>query len=118
MPKKNLRVLAEEIKTRIGKKVIGKGKCWVCGCKISRRGMTIHHLEYIFNDVVHKNYKPRNDTNTLKYYTDLEPLTKEIPKRFMYLCNPCHTSLENFNKYGDKKFDRLSKARKMTKTRR
>ncbi|HEC64558.1 hypothetical protein LCGC14_1663690 [marine sediment metagenome] len=114
----NKRLLSEEIKTRIGKKVHGRGKCYVCGCRISKRGMTIHHLEYIFNDIVHKNYKPRNDSNTLRYYTDLEPLTIENPKRFMYLCNPCHTSVEKLNRFGDKKLGRLLKARRLTKTRR
>lgn len=114
----NKRQQVEEIKTRIGKKVIGRGKCYVCGCKISKRGMTVHHLWYIFNDVTYKNYKPRNDTNTLRYYTDLEPLTIDDPKRFMYLCNTDHTSLEKLNRFGDQKLDKLLKARKLTKTKR
>ena len=80
--------------------------------------MTVHHLWYIFNDVVYKNYLPRNDTNTLRYYNDLEPLVKENKKRFMYLCNKCHHALEKFNQFGEEKFNRLIKARQMTKTRR
>lgn len=114
----NKRQQAEEIKTKCGKVAIGRGKCYVCGCKVSRRGMTIHHLWYIFDDVVHKNYHPRNDTNTLRYYTDLEHMVKKEPKRFMYLCNPCHTSLEKLNQFGDPKLKKLMKARKLTKTRR
>lgn len=112
----NKRLQTEEIKTRLGKIIIGGGKCFVCGCRISKRGMVIHHLWYIFNDVVYKNYKPRNDTNTLRYYTDLEPLVIEDNKRFMYLCNPCHTSVEKLNRFGDKKLGKLLKARKLTKT--
>lgn len=114
----NKRQLIEEIKTKLGKIILGKGKCFVCGCRISKRGMTIHHLEYIFNDVIHSNYKPRNDTNTLRYYTDLEPLVRDRPKRFMYLCNTHHQALERINRYNDKTLKKLLQAKKMTKTRR
>lgn len=114
----NLRQKVEEIKKRIGAKIIGRGKCYVCGCGISKRGMTVHHLWYIFDDVTYKKFLPRNDTNTLKYYTALEPLTKDDPKRFMYLCNTHHQALEKMNRYGDELFKKLIKARKMTKTKR
>lgn len=111
----NLRLQAEEIKKRIAKLIKYGDDCFICGCKISRRGMTIHHLWYIFNDVVYKNY-PKNDTGKLQYYTDLEPLVKDMPERFLYLCNTHHQALERINRYGDKTLNRLLKARKMTKT--
>jgi len=114
----NKRIQAEEIKTRLGKKAHGRGKCFICGCKISKKGMTIHHLKYIFNDVVRYNekYQPRNDSTTLLYYQDLEPLVKDNPKRFMYLCNNHHQAVERINRYGDKTLKRLLLARKMTNT--
>jgi len=114
----NKRMKAEEVKKRLGGKIHGRGKCFVCGCKISKRGMTVHHLWYVFNDVVHSNekYQPRNDTTLLQYYQDLEPLVKENPKRFMYLCNTHHQAIERINRYGDKTLNKLLRARKMTNT--
>ncbi len=116
----NKRLKAEELKTKLGKISLGKGKCYICGCKVSKKGMTIHHLEYIFNDVVRSapNYQPRNDSTTLRYYEDLIPLVKDIPTRFMYLCNTHHQALEGLNRYGDKILNKLLRARKLTKTRR
>ena len=114
----NKRTQSEEIKTRLGKKIHGKGKCFICRCKISKKGMTIHHLKYIFNDVVRSNekYQPRNDSTTLQYYQDLEPLVIKIPKRFMYLCNTHHQAVERINRYGDETLEKLLQARKMTNT--
>lgn len=111
----NLRLQAEEVKKRIAKGLKYGDSCFVCGCKISRRGMVIHHLFYIFNDVVYSNY-PKNDSGKLQYYLDLEPLAKEMPERFLYLCNPHHQALERINRYSDKTLKRLLKARKLTKT--
>lgn len=108
----NLRLQTEVIKCRIGK-MLG-GKCFVCGCEISKKGMTIHHLWYVFNDVVYKNY-PKNENGKLAYYTALEPLVNENPKRFMFVCNTHHQAIERICRYGDKIFNRLLKARKMTK---
>ena len=114
----NLRQQTEAIKTRLGKKIHGKGKCYACGCKVSKRGMTIHHLEYIFNDVTYDQFKPHNDTNNLRYYKSLEPLVLENPKRFMYLCNTHHQAVEGLNRYGDELLGKLMKARKLTRTKR
>jgi len=111
----NLRLQTEEIKMRVGK-LLG-GKCFVCSCEISRRGMVVHHLWYIFADIIYKNYG-RNDSGRLQYYTDLEPLVIKEKNRFMFLCNPCHTSLEKLCRFGDKKLKRLLIARRMTKAKR
>lgn len=111
----SLRQQAEVIKMRIIK-MLG-GECCICGCKISRKGMTVHHLWYIFNDVVYSNY-PRNDSGKLAYYTALEPLVKENPKRFKPICNTDHQSLERLCRFGDEKLNKLLAIRKITKTRR
>lgn len=110
----NQRLQTEEIKKRIAKLPRFKSKCYVCGCKISKRGMTFHHLWYIFNDVVYKNY-PKNTSGQLQYYKDLEPLIRENPKRFLYVCNTHHQAIERISRYGDDLFKKLLKARKLTR---
>ena len=111
----NKRLEAEEIKKSVAKLPRFGEKCFVCGCKISKGGMTFHHLWYIFNDVVYKNY-PKNDTGKLDYYKALEPLIREQPERFLYVCNTHHQAIERICRYGDKTLKKLLQARKMTKT--
>lgn len=110
----NKRQKAEEVKQECAK-LIGYNTCFVCGCKKSKKGMTVHHLEYVFNDIVYKNYE-RNDTGKLKYYTALLEQVKENPKRFMFLCNTHHQALERINRYKPETLKRLLKALKLTKT--
>lgn len=109
----NKRLMAEEVKQEIGK-IIGN-TCFVCGCTKAKGGMTVHHLEYVFNDVVYKNYE-RNDTGKLKYYTALLEVVKQKPKRFMFLCNKHHQALERLNRYKKETLDGLLRALKKTKT--
>lgn len=92
------------------------GKCKVCGCITSKRGMVIHHRWYIDNDVTYKGY-PENDSGRLQYYLDLEPMIKKNPKRFSYLCNTDHHSLTKLSMFGDKKFKALCLERKLTRKR-
>lgn len=102
------------IKLKCGQTALGNGKCWVCGCSVAKRGMTVHHLWYLKNgDVVYNDY-PQNDSGRLEYYKSLYPLIKANPKRFMYLCSTCHQALERMCRFGDKKFNKLVIARKMT----
>ena len=103
----------EKIKAECGRIALGKGQCWVCGCKSAKRGMVIHHVWYIKNDVTHDQYLPRNDSNVLRYYQNLLPLVKKNPKRFMYLCSTDHQSLERLIRFGEKKFKQLIKARRI-----
>lgn len=104
------------VKNRCGQVALGNGKCWVCGCITAKRGMTIHHLWYLKNnDVIYKDF-PKNDSGNLDYYTKLYPKIIANPKRFMYLCNTHHQVLERFNRFGDKIFNKICIARKMTKT--
>ena len=103
------------IKIECGNIALGNGHCWICNCKSAKRGMTIHHLWYLDNDIIYKNY-PKNDKGNLQYYTDLLPMVKKNPKRFMYLCNTHNFALENFCRFGDKIYNKMTTARKMTKT--
>ena len=103
------------IKEQCGQVALGNGKCFVCGCITAKRGMTIHHVWYLDNDIIYKNF-PQNESGRLEYYNKLYPMVKKNPKRFMYLCNTHHFTLEKFCRFGDKLFNKLCIARKMTKT--
>lgn len=102
-------------KEKCGTISLGNGTCFVCGAKTARRGMTIHHLWYLDKgDVFYKDY-PQNDSGRLQYYTELEPVIKRNPKRFMYLCNTCHQAVERACRFGDKKWKKINQVRSMTK---
>lgn len=111
----NKREKAEEVKLECAK-VIGYNTCFVCGCTKSKKGMTVHHLWYIFDDVTYNKYQPPNDTNKLKYYTDLLVKVKEMPERFMFLCNTHHQALERLNRYKKETLTKLLEALALTKT--
>ena len=96
----------------------GRGKCWVCDCEKHRKGMVIHHRWYLKkNDVIYRNeeYLPHNDNNRNKYLKDLKVMIERNPNRFMYMCNTDHHALGKFCQYGDKKFNKMCIARKMTR---
>ena len=109
----NLTIEAEKIKCYLAKKYF-RNKCAVCGTRISKKGMTIHHMWYIFNDVVYHNY-PKTVEGKYKYYAQLKPIVEKEPKRFRYLCNTDHQSLERLFRYGDKKLNKLLLLRKEMK---
>jgi hypothetical protein len=111
----NKRLKAEEVKQECAK-LIGYNTCFVCGCKKSKRGMTVHHLWYIFDDITYDKYKPQNDSNKLKYYTDLLEKVKEDPTRFMFLCNTHHQALERLNRFKPETIVKLLEALIFTKT--
>lgn len=102
------------IKIKCGQIALGRGKCYVCEAMVAKRGMTVHHLWYIENDITYKNF-PQNDSGRVEYYTKLYPLIYKNPKRFMYLCNTCHHAVGRMCWFGDKKFNKLCAVRKMTK---
>ncbi len=110
----NKRQKAEEVKQECAN-LIGYNTCFVCGCKKSKKGMTVHHLEYVFDDVTYSKY-PRNDSGKLEYYTALLEMVKDNPKRFMFLCNTHHQALERLNRYSSKILKKLLQALKLTKT--
>lgn len=88
-------------------------KCHLCGTVSSKKGFTIHHIWYIQNDVIYSQF-PKNSSGSLDYYLKLAPLVKSNPKRFRYLCNPCHQRLERFLRFGDEKLNAVIKERKRT----
>lgn len=113
----NKRQEIEDVKQECAK-FIGYNTCFVCGCVKSKRGMTVHHLEYIFNDITYKlpKYQPNNDNNKLKYYKDLLEEVKKTPERFMFLCNTHHQALERLNRFKPETLVKLLEALILTKT--
>lgn len=67
------------------------GECEVCLKKMRKpmSGFTIHHLKYKKGEKTHKQFLDR-----LKYYIYLRPIVKKNPKRFAFLCNACHHSID------------------------
>ncbi len=110
----NKKIEVSNIKQKLGE-ALGKGKCFICEKSKSRKGFTIHHLKYIFNDIIYKNY-PHDTDGQYRYYKDLEPVVLNDLERFMYLCNVDHVALERLNRYGAEKVVRLIKALIMTET--
>ena len=87
------------------------GKCKVTGCD-RKKGLTAHHMKYITNDVIYKNYKPYNTTNKVRYLTDLYPLVKNNKSRFKLLCSSHHQALEKLNRYSDRTLNSLLRMRR------
>ena len=113
----NKRLKREAVKLKCAE-IIGTDKCFVCECKKHKKGMTIHHLWYIFDDVTYNlpKYKPTNDSTKLQYYEDLLPMVKDMPNRFLYLCNPHHQALERLNRFNPATIVKILEALILTKT--
>jgi len=111
MPNNHEQIL--EIKTSLARLPRFKSRCYVCLTKKSKRGFTFHHLWYVLNDIVRKNYS-KNLNGTLQYYKDLEPVIRKNPKRFLYVCNTHHQAITRLRMWG-KNLNRLIKAVRMTK---
>ena len=88
------------------------GKCRIKGCRKPYAGLTAHHMRYIPNDVIYKNYKPYNSTNKLRYLTDLYPLVKQNKSRFKLLCSTHHQALEKLTRYSDTTLNQLLRMRR------
>ena len=110
----NKKVEVSKIKQKLGE-VLGQGKCFICEKSKAKKGFTVHHLKYIFNDIIYKNY-PHDTDGQYRYYQDLEKVVMKEQERFMYLCNVDHVALERLNRYGAEKVVRLIKALIMTET--
>ena len=110
----NKKIEVGKIKAKLGE-VLGKGKCFVCEKAKSRSGFTIHHLKYLFQDIIYKNY-PHNTDGQYRYYKDLEPVVLAELERFMYLCNTDHVALERMNRYRPEKLVNLIHALILTQT--
>lgn len=104
----------EAMKLKCGQVAQGHGRCKICKCIKSRRGMVVHHYWYLKKGDITHNMFPKNDSGRLEYYTKLLPLIKRNPKRFAYYCNADHQSVTMFCRYGDPKFKALSLERKLS----
>ena len=112
--KLNKKIEVSKIKQKLGE-VLNGGKCFICEKSKAKKGFTVHHLKYIFNDIIYKNY-PHDTDGQYRYYQDLEKVVMKEQERFMYLCNVDHVALERLNRYGAEKVVRLIKALIMTET--
>ena len=110
----NKKIEVGKIKAKLGE-ALGKGVCFVCEKGKSRAGFTIHHLKYLFQDIIYKNY-PKNTDGQYRYYKDLEPVVLADLERFMYLCNTDHVALERMNRYCPEKLVNLIHALILTET--
>jgi len=84
---------------KIAHKHPSKGKCEGCGTMYHKRGMLFHHLEYRKEEKDHKDFPG----DRLGYYLYLEPIIKKRPKKFLYLCTPCHGYVSKLRRIKDNK---------------
>ena len=103
-----------KIKTELAKLSAFNSKCYVCLTQTSKRGFTFHHKSYIKNDIIRSNY-PLNEKGTLDYYSDLAPLIRKNPKRFLWVCNPHHQSITRICRFKKDNLKRLIQAVRMSK---
>lgn len=106
----NQRDALRQIKQSIAAHHRFRGRCYVCGCKKSKSGMTFHHLYYTNTERTYSDFK-----NPLEYYTYLKPIILAEPYRFLYLCSDHHQALERLCRWGDRNLSRLLRARRLTK---
>lgn len=74
------------------KEMLG-GRCSACGRDSA--SLVIHHMYYLHDDVISKNYR---SSKQYVYYIDLYPLVRDNPKRFRLLCSGCHSAISLFHK--------------------
>ena len=89
------RKLRSEGKKRFAemKEMLG-GRCSVCGR--DRIPLVIHHMYYLRDDVIAKNYR---SSKQYKYHIDLYPLVRASPRRFRLLCSGCHSTIGQFYEF-------------------
>jgi hypothetical protein len=69
-------------------------RCFVTHNPFKDRGFVLHHLWYIQNDVIRKNY-PKGENGRTEYLNDLLPLVENMPFRFILITNGIHTRLDH-----------------------
>ena len=74
-------------------KMLG-GRCSVC--RRDSVPLAIHHIYYLPNDVISKNYR---SSKQYLYHIDLYSLVCDNPKRFRLLCGGCHSMIGLFYKF-------------------
>lgn len=97
--RKELRKIKNQIRDIIDPYFLEEGYCKFCWQKSSFK-MTVHHRNYIKDDVIYKNY-PDNIEGRIDYYNDLIPLVRADPSRFLYICISCHNILEYYLQFGN-----------------
>lgn len=101
---------AKEIKKYYAKKYYAN-RCYVCHKKFGK-GFAFHHLYYLKNDAIYKDFK-----NSNAYHRELEKFINLNPKRFLLLCKAHHHLVEWAASIKDQaKWRRFCKARSLTKT--
>lgn len=107
----NSKEKVNEIKSQLAKLPSFRRGCYVCGCKLHRRGMTFHHKNYIPSEKTYKDF----GKNMYEYYIYLKPIIEKSPERFLYLCTPHHQALERLKRFSSEKFEKLVKAVRMSR---
>lgn len=74
-------------------KMLGGG-CSACGR--DSVPLVIHHMCYLHDDVIAKNYR---SSKRYVYHIDLYPLVRDNPGRFRLLCSGCHSVVGLFYKF-------------------
>lgn len=69
-------------------------RCSVCG--LDSVPLAIHHMYYLPDDVISKNY---HSSKQYMYYINLYPLVCDNPNRFRLLCRSCHSVIGLFYKF-------------------
>ena len=83
-----------------GKRLFGKmkemlgGRCSACGR--DHVPLIIHHMYYLHDDVIAKNYR---SSKQYMYHIDLYPLVRADPRRFRLLCSGCHRTIGMLDKF-------------------
>lgn len=94
------------------KDVLG-GRCIICGQRPPAvRALSIHHIWYVPDDVVHDSYASGHQD---EYHNDLYPLVVKEPRRFCLLCPNHHSLVGKYHTYpGHKRRNLLKAAQKMS----
>ncbi len=85
--------IAVDILSRLAEEFYNN-ECFITKKKFKKHGFTLHHLRYIDDDVERKNY-PKTPKGRDRYYTDLDPLVRKDPGRFVLITNGMHTRIDH-----------------------
>ena len=84
--RRKLRQKGEKLFSKM-KEMLG-GKC--SACRRDQVDPAIHHMYYLPEDVISKNYR---SSRQYMYHIDLYPLVRADPGRFLLLCSGCHSTI-------------------------
>ncbi len=98
--RKELRQIKNQVRDLIDPYYLEENSCKFCWERSSFK-MTVHHRSYIKDDVIYKNY-PNTIQGRIEYYSELLPLVRDQPERFLYVCISCHNKLEYYLQFGQR----------------